>query len=51
MCGVSFRHDLCDDNAGQIEIFGNIKALKNKMKCTEECGIVKVKVTLEKWEK
>jgi hypothetical protein len=49
MCGVSFQHDLDPDNKHQSEIFGNVKALKEKMTCSEECGIVKVKVTLQEW--
>jgi hypothetical protein len=48
-CGVNFQHDLCDDNAHTIEFYGSVEALKKHCKCTHECGIVKVKVTLEKW--
>lgn len=51
MCGVSYQHELDEDNAHEVELFGSIRALKKKMKCTHECGIVKVKVTLQKWER
>lgn len=51
MCGVSYQHELDSDNSHYVEIFGSITALKKKMKCTHECGIVKVKVQLQKWEK
>lgn len=51
MCGVSYQHELDEDNKHGTEIFGSIKALKAKMGCTDECGIVKVKVQLQKWEK
>lgn len=49
MCGVNYQHELDDDNAHHVELFGSLSALKKKMKCTSECGIVKVKVVLEEW--
>lgn len=49
MCGVNFDFELDEDNANHVELFGSISALKKKMKCTSECGIVKVKVVLESW--
>lgn len=48
-CGVDFNHEICDDNAHPIEIYGSIKALKHRKTSFNQCGIVKVKVTLEKW--
>jgi len=49
MCGVSFQHDFCDDNAHHVELYGSISALKHHKTCFKECGIVKVTVTLEKY--
>ena len=47
MCATAYTWDLDPDNKHQSEIFGNVKALKEKMTCHEECGIVKVKVVME----
>lgn len=49
LCGVDWQHELVNDNNHPIELFGSIKALKSKKPCWEECGIVKVTITVEKW--
>lgn len=48
-CGVNWQHDLCDDNAHSIEIYGSIKALQKNRTCWEECGIVELNISVAKW--
>lgn len=49
VCGVDFQHELVNDNAHHIELYGSVKALKHHKKCFNQCGILKVTVTAERW--
>lgn len=49
LCGVDFQHEICDDNAHSVELYGSLSALKHHKRCFNQCGIVKVTVTVEKW--
>ncbi len=44
MCRVDFLHEL-ESASGGIYVYKNINDVKKHRKCTNECGIVKVKIT------
>jgi hypothetical protein len=48
MCGVDFQHELGEASDGNI-IYPSVNNLKQNKPCWKECGIVKVKITLEEW--
>ena len=50
-CGVNWQHELVDDNANYIEVFGSLKALKKARLCYKECGIVELEIKFKKWIK
>jgi len=43
MCKTEFDHELLN---GQTSLFPTIKELKEKLKCTEDCGVVEVEIRL-----
>ena len=43
MCKTEYDHELLN---GQTSLFSTIKELKEKMKCTDECGVVEVEIRL-----
>lgn len=47
MCGTDFQHELGIASDGN-KIYPSVENLKQHKKCWEECGIVEVKVTLNK---
>ncbi len=49
MCGVSWQHEIGEDNAPKVLIYSCPKILKKLCKCWPQCGIVKVKVELDSW--
>jgi len=50
MCGVDYQHHLDCDRWG-TKVYPSIKDLELARKCTKQCGVVKVKVTLVEWVK
>lgn len=51
MCAVMFQHEMDPDCSIGIPVYSKVNYLKDAHECVKECGIVKVKVTLEKWVK
>ena len=49
LCGIDFQHELCDDNANGVELFGSKEALKSNKSCWKECGILEVEIKPIKW--
>ena len=49
MCGVDWQHELGEAMGGNV-LYPSVDDLKQCMKCWESCGIVKVSVSIEKWE-
>lgn len=49
MCAVDYQHEMDVDVSDGIEVYSTIEFLKKKRPCVKECGIIKVKVTLEEW--
>ena len=49
MCGVDWQHELGEAMGGNV-LYPSVDDLKRCMKCWESCGIVKVSVSMEKWE-
>lgn len=47
MCGTDFQYELGAASGGN-RIYPSVENLKEHQKCWEECGIVEVKVTLNK---
>lgn len=49
MCSVDFYHEMDADIKDGIPVYSTVEFLKKSRLCVEQCGIVKVKVTLEEW--
>ena len=49
MCGVAWQHEIGE--TGGVEIHATEEACVKACGCTDECGIVKVKLTLVEWVK
>lgn len=47
MCAIDYEYHIEDDWNG-TEIFPSVKSLKKQSPCVKSCGILKVKVTVEK---
>jgi hypothetical protein len=47
MCAVDYAFELDECNLHGAEVYSSLEALKEKRKCTNTCGIVKVSVVLE----
>jgi len=47
MCAVDYHHELGEALGGNV-VFPNVSDLKRKYKCTDECGIVRVRISLDK---
>lgn len=47
MCYTDYRHEIGEAPNG-IDVYRSIEDLTNNRKCVSECGIVKVKIELEK---
>ena len=45
MCKTDFDYHLENDD---VKVYDTIERLKNNQKCTDECGIVEVRITLSK---
>lgn len=50
MCGVDFQHEMDPHINEGIKVYNSIETLKELRTCWKQCGIIKVRVTLEKWE-
>lgn len=48
MCGVSFQHELGETD---VRLFPTAKALKERLNCSDECGIAEVEVRFKRWVK
>lgn len=46
MCATDFQHEM---GTVAVKMYPDIESLKRDMPCVEECGIVSVRVELEKW--
>lgn len=44
MCGTDFCIELTEGNADGVEVFMSEKACRAAKDCTDECGVVKVKI-------
>ena len=49
MCGINWQHEVGEGNARGVTIFRSVKELKEDHSCWKECGIVRVKISLDKW--
>lgn len=47
MCGVDFQHEF--DHPTSIGLYTDVNSLKSASPCWEECGIVKVEITVAEW--
>lgn len=50
MCGTDYQHEVDESNHDGPILYASIKHLKKNRQCWIQCGIIKVKITLEKWE-
>ncbi len=48
MCGIDWQHELAEV---QCKVFSTPEECARVNKCTDQCGIVKVRVTLVRWVK
>jgi hypothetical protein len=50
-CGVDWQHELgeASDLEGRMPLYSSIEELKENQKCWKECGIVKIKLTIDSW--
>lgn len=49
ICGIDWQHELFPKNAHPPEYFFTIKDLKKYRPCWVQCGIVRIKLTIDKW--
>lgn len=49
MCGIDWQHEMSPELPNAPDIFYTVKALKKARNCWVECGIVRLKVELDKW--
>lgn len=52
-CGVDWQHELGEalDLEGRMPLYSTIEQLKKERKCVKNCGIVELKVELNRWVK
>jgi hypothetical protein len=50
-CGTDFKYGIAhaSDLEGNCPLYSSVKLLKSLRTCWEECGIVKLSLTLDKW--
>ncbi len=48
ICGVDWQHEI-GAAAGKMDYYNSVEELKRHKKCWKECGIVKLKVSLDSW--
>lgn len=50
LCGVDWQHELGEEMfKPDVVVYPSVESLKKHRTCWQECGIVKLKVTLEQW--
>ena len=48
LCGVDWQHEI-DEVPHGTRVYGTIKDLKERNNCWRQCGIVRLKVTVDEW--
>lgn len=50
-CGVDWDHEIgeASDLEGRQPLYSSVDRLKKERKCTHQCGIVKLSLTLDEW--